>query len=400
MTNTSHRLSNWSGSILFDPAEHTIVNSESELVELVRATAESGRKLRAIGSLHSSSEILPVSGPFVSLSPFKFVKNIDPQRRLATIGAGTSIREAAHELSKHGLSFHNLGDVDAQTLVGATATGTHGSGRHMSNLSSIVAAVRLVDGTGRIREFSEERHGQEMRALRLSLGTLGIFTEIIVRLVPALRLRRQEWCLSTDLCLEIVDGLVERYRHVDFYWYPRRDDVKIRIAEESIRAIAPEPRAECVDDVEGFLHEVIPKPGHLDRRFEEMEYDIPLHSWKQCFQEVRERIISRHRKFVAWRVLVRWIARDDAFLSTTSGHDVVSISLHQNSSLPYREYFDDLEGIFRKYNGRPHWAKKFALSAGELRTLYPSWSEFNQIRRELDPGGVLLNQFLESLFTE
>jgi hypothetical protein len=47
----------------------------------------------------------------------------------------------------------------------------------------------------------------------------------------------------------------------------------------------------------------------------------------------------------------------------------VTISLHQNATLPYRDYFEDIEPMFRAYAGRPHWGKKHTLRAGEPRPL-------------------------------
>jgi FAD/FMN-containing dehydrogenase len=112
---------------------------------------------------------------------------------------------------------------------------------------------------------------------------------------------------------------------------------------------------------------------------------------------------SRWRDEVAWRVLYRTIAPDDAYLSPAHGsppHDrgVHTISLHQNQSLPYREFFDDIEPIFRAYEGRPHWGKVHTMGAEELRALYPRWDDFREVRARLDPHGVFLNPYLRRLF--
>jgi FAD/FMN-containing dehydrogenase len=107
---------------------------------------------------------------------------------------------------------------------------------------------------------------------------------------------------------------------------------------------------------------------------------------------------ERHRKWVCWRTLYRTVAADDAYLSHAHGRPTVTISLHQNASLPYREYFADLEPILRAHGGRPHWGKKFNLTGAELRPLYPMWDRFQDVRRRLDPGGRFLSPYLRSLF--
>ena len=92
------------------------------------------------------------------------------------------------------------------------------------------------------------------------------------------------------------------------------------------------------------------------------------------------------------------MAADDAYLSHAHGRATVTISLHQNASLPYHEYFADVEPILRAHGGRPHWGKKHNLTAEELRPLYPMWDRFCEVRRRLDPGGRFLSPYLRSLF--
>jgi FAD/FMN-containing dehydrogenase len=66
--------------------------------------------------------------------------------------------------------------------------------------------------------------------------------------------------------------------------------------------------------------------------------------------------------------------------------------------MPYRDYFDHVEAIFRRYQGRPHWGKMHTRTAAELATLYPKWEDFHRIRRSLDTDGLFLNDYLRSIF--
>lgn len=67
------------------------------------------------------------------------------------------------------------------------------------------------------------------------------------------------------------------------------------------------------------------------------------------------------------------------------GRPTVAISLHQNATLPFWDYFGDIEPLFREYGGRPHRAKKHTLRAGDLRPLYPEWDRLRKIRRQMTP---------------
>lgn len=127
---------------------------------------------------------------------------------------------------------------------------------------------------------------------------------------------------------------------------------------------------------------------------------LPLDPELRAFRQARERIKARHRDTVGWRVLVRTIAPDQAMISNAQARPTMTIALLQNNTLPYTEYFEDLEPLFQAFGGRPHWGKKHTMSGAELAQLYPEWSRFQQIREQLDPEGIFLNDYLRALFTE
>jgi L-gulonolactone oxidase len=51
----------------------------------------------------------------------------------------------------------------------------------------------------------------------------------------------------------------------------------------------------------------------------------------------------------------------------------------------------------RKLSGRPHWGKEFWTSLKEMKRLYPKMEEFLQLRKDLDPKGTFVNEFLGKL---
>jgi L-gulonolactone oxidase len=62
------------------------------------------------------------------------------------------------------------------------------------------------------------------------------------------------------------------------------------------------------------------------------------------------------------------------------------------------EAFDMVEELFLKYEGRPHWAKRFKAGSEELAPLWPRWDDFAELRRRMDPHGKFLNERLSELF--
>lgn len=361
---------------------------------MTRIAARKGT-IRPVAAGHTSSELLETADTLVSLENFQGLEFFDLDRQEAVVRAGTTIKEAGRLLLEVGLAMHNQGDVNVQTLVGAMSTGTHGTGRDLKNLSAAMVGGRMVTADGTIKEFSLQDDPDFVNAAQLSLGALGILTAVKVKLLPAYRLHRREYCASIDACLEHLDDLINENRNFDFYWYPRCDEVKLRTNNLVEKDPGPLPYARVVRDEVGWSYNILSRVRDL--RFDEMEYLVPAEKGLECFLEIRDVIKRKHRKYVGWRTLYRTIAEDDVFLSPAYGRPTVAISLHQNNTLPFWEYFKDMEPVFLRYGGRPHWAKKHTLRAEDLRGMYPRWDRFNSYREGLDPEGLFLSPYLSRL---
>jgi FAD/FMN-containing dehydrogenase len=334
----------------------------------------------------------------MSMRDHRGLIDYDLQTSRATVGAGTVLQDLGAILHGIGLAMENLGDVDTQTIAGVLSTGTHGSGRKLQNISATLVGVRAVTGNAEVVDWSTQADPDLIDAARVSMGLLGIFTAVRLQLQPAYRLRRREYCTRTEDCLAHLDQMADAYRNFDFYWYPRRDEVKLRTLNPPEIAPLDLPFARCIKDEEGFSHHTIARVREL--KFEECEYFVPAAAGPECFREIRRRVLQRHRKHVGWRVLYRLVAADQGFLSPAHGRDTVAISVHQNATLPYQEYFDDIEPILRAHGGRPHWGKKHSLRGPPLAALYPRWHDFMKLRRQLDPHDVFLTRPMARLLGE
>jgi len=397
-THSTDEFSNWSGSVRFIPRSQVWPATDEAVCVYVRDAAARARKIRVAGSGHSSSPLVETPDILVSMRDHRGLIDYDAARSQATLGAGTVLHDLGPILHDIGMSMQNLGDVDTQTIAGVIGTGTHGSGRKLQNISATLIGVRAVTGTGEIVEWSVEKEPGLINAARVSMGVLGIFTAVRLQLEPTYKLRRREYCARTDDCLAHLDELADAHRNFDFYWYPRRDEVKLRTLNPPDVPPPELPYARCIHEQEGFSHEIIARERQL--KFEELEYFVPAEAGPACFREVRRRILERHRKHVGWRVLYRLIAGDEGFLSPVHGRDSVAISLHQNATLPYQDFFDDIEPIVRAHQGRPHWGKKHSLHGAALAALYPRWNDFMTLRRRFDPQGVFLTAPMARLLGE
>jgi FAD/FMN-containing dehydrogenase len=397
-THSTDEFVNWSGSLRFTPRSKVWPANEEAVCVYVRDAAARSRKIRVAGSGHSSSPLLETPDILMSMRDHRGLIDYDIASSRATVGAGTVLHSLGPILHDVGLSMQNLGDVDTQTIAGVIGTGTHGSGRKLQNISATLVGVRAITGSAEIVEWSVEKEPELINAARVSMGLLGVFTAVRLQLEPKYRLRRREYCARTEDCLAHLDELADAHRNFDFYWYPRRDEVKLRTLNPPEAPVPDLPYARCIQEEQGYSHEIIAREREL--KFEELEYFVPAEAGPACFREVRRRILERHRKQVGWRVLYRLIAKDDGFLSPVHGRDSVAISVHQNATLAYQEYFDDIEPILRAHDGRPHWGKKHSLQGAALAALYPRWDDFMALRRRLDPHGVFLPTAMARLMGE
>jgi FAD/FMN-containing dehydrogenase len=385
--------SNFSERVSCNPARIARPASETELAAAVRAAAADGRGLRVAGTGHSFTPLCATDGTLVSLDDWQGITDIDRERGRATVRAGTKLHALGEPLLAAGLAMANLGDVDVQALAGAVSTGTHGTGPTLGSVSSQVVGARLVLASGEVLELVAGRDADRLDAARVSLGLLGAFSALTLQLVPAYKLHERVWKTGIAECLDELDADVAARRHYEFWWYPHKD-----YAER--KALAPtDAPAESVAGRKGeridWSARILPTVREL--KFNELEYSVPAAAGPTCFAEVRERM-QRRWPDVVWPVEYRTVAADSAWLSTAHGRATVAISLHQDARLDCDPFFADCEPIFVAHGGRPHWGKLHTRKAADLAALYPDWSRFQSLRRELDPSGVFANAYLRELF--
>src|SRR4051812_15481564 len=137
---------NWSGSVAAEPAERARPRTETELVEIVRRS----RKLRVVGAGHSFMPLCETFGTLISLEHLEGAIELSADKTRAWAPAGWSLEKLTAALWTQGVSLINQGDVNPQTLAGAVATGTHGTGLQHGSLSTAARAFRLMLADGSV----------------------------------------------------------------------------------------------------------------------------------------------------------------------------------------------------------------------------------------------------------
>jgi L-gulonolactone oxidase len=96
---------------------------------------------------------------------------------------------------------------------------------------------------------------------------------------------------------------------------------------------------------------------------------------------------------------IRFVRQEKAWLSNAQGRDIVTMGCVTRNPQNADAYdaFDLVEKVFLKYDGRPHWAKRFQADKAILRGLYEKWQEFSELRKKMDPKGKFLTPYLRKI---
>jgi FAD-linked oxidoreductase len=421
---------NWGRTASADPVHVAQPTSVGEVADLVRIARERSLTVKAVGAGHSFTSVAATNGIQLDIGAIDGVLAVDGN--LVTLGAGTNLYQLPTLLKPYGLALQNMGDIDRQTIAGATSTGTHGTGRAFGGLATQVRAVTLVTADGTVLRVSDTENPELRKAAFLGLGALGILVDITIECVPAFLMQAVERPEKFDAVVETWAERCDTTDHFEFYVWPHTDTV---LSKYNSRLHIDEPRnpvgpmAGWVEDrlvsnyvlaailnlgravpaltppinrlavrVSGnrtftdYSHEVFVSPRTT--RFREMEYAVPFEAVPEILREIRS-LIEAKRWTVSFPIEVRSAAADDLWLSTASGRRTGYIAMHKYFREDPTEYFTAVEQIMKSFDGRPHWGKMHYRDAGSLAASYPHHADFVAVRDRLDPDRIFTNDYLD-----
>ena len=419
---------NWAGNQQSKPFRIELPASESEVVEIIRQAVMNKQRVKVVGSGHSFTGIAVPDEVMIDLTRLNKVCSVDHSGGLITVQAGIVLSDLNAQLEKHQLSMPNLGDVTYQTLAGALSTSTHGTGLQRTGLAAQIRAFKMVTAAGEVLVCSPLENAEIFHCGRVSLGALGVITEVTLNVVPAFNLRAVEQPMRISDVLDNYSQLIEGNDFFEFYWVPHTKWALTKANNVSSDAIdSPGRFATWYNKMflENYafgvlcrigrlfpilipkLATILPSSGRVEYvnvshrifsskrlvKFYEMEYSISLDSLVPALREVMSMVDDRGFR-ISFPVEVRCTGSDDIPFSTSTGRRSAYIAVHMFKGSEYGEYFSAVEAILRKYEGRPHWGKIHNLNANDISSLYPEYQRFIEVRNQLDPEGVFTNDYL------
>jgi FAD/FMN-containing dehydrogenase len=427
-------LKSWAGNVVWRPKIVHRPQDEEEVARIVTRVRESGDRLKPVGSGLSWSDINEVEGQHLMLLDRMTAIDVQADRKRVRVQGGAVMSDIQRTLAEHRLALDNIGSIVTQTAAGYTGTGTHGSGTPL--LSTSIEKMRLVDGSGRVRELSPSSEPEVFSAARVHLGCLGVVTEITFRCEEAFDLEERREIVPFDRCLADLGRALKENDYVKLWWLPYTDVIQMYLYNRT-QAARTMPRPSELMEAWGLstysfslllsLTRAVPpltpavtrslqrfyftprrRVNRSDRLFNigkmipihnESEYAIPLENGAEAIDRLAGIVRGAPPQYrVNFPMEVRFVPGDDIAMSPATGRDTCYVGAYVASEKWTVPYIRDFEGLMEDYGGRPHWGKLSSRTAGDFAKLYPAHRKFDSLRRECDPGGVFRNAFVDRVF--
>jgi FAD/FMN-containing dehydrogenase len=252
---------------------------------------------------------------------------------------------------------------------------------------------------------------------------------VTFRVEPAFLLHNRRRKMALGEILDSLDELTCANEHLDFFWLPHTDACLVKTNNRHPGPASPpsavkrwlenvflentvfgaacatgarfpgliprinEASAAALGDSESVDTSYKIFTARRDVRFLEMEYAVPRERLAQALRETRD-LIDRMGWMITFPVEVRVTPPSDAWLSTAYGRASAYIACHIYRPTPNPAYFEGVEEIMVRLDGRPHWGKLHTRDAAYLAKVYPRFADFAALRDRLDPRRLFTNDYL------
>ncbi|WP_165987704.1 FAD-binding protein [Streptomyces sp. YIM 98790] len=417
---------NWAGNVTFDAARLHRPASHDALRRIVSVA----RKVRVLGSGHSFNLIAATDGDLVRVDGLPPVFELDRERATVTVAAGMRYAEVAAALHAEGFALANMASLPHISVAGSVATGTHGSGDRRPGLAAAVSAVKLIAPGGEELTLSREADPERFPGAVVSLGALGVVTELTLDIEPAFEVAQwvyrgvpmtvvaerfdevfgAAYSVSTFTGWHAGDGggvpgtvvLKRRTDEAGGRDHPGREWMGGRPADGPWHPVPGMPAEFCTvqGGVPGPWHERLPhfRPEFTPSRGEELQSELflPRAAAPQAIAALTE--LGEQVAPVLLVSEIRTMAADGQWLSPCHGRD--SVAFHftwrkdPEAVLPV---LAEVEDRLMPLGARPHWGKITTRVPATVAACYERMPDFRRLAAEIDPYGIFRNEFVSAL---
>jgi len=408
---------NWSGNYHYSTSKVFQPTTVTEVQDAVRSVTS----VRALGTRHCFNNIADSQVAQISTLKLKDI-SIAPDGHSVTVGAGIRYGDLAGVIDAKGYALHNLASLPHISVGGATATATHGSGRHNGNLATQVLAIEFVAADGTVHTLSRDKDGDRFLGAVVGLGSIGIVTHVTLALQPRFEVTQvvyQDLPFS-ELEHHFGDIMGAGYSVSIFtdwqrglageLWIKRRVDqggastppalfYNAKLATKKLHPIPDHPAEACTDqlNVPGPWYDRLP---HFKLNFTpssgqelQTEFFVPF---ERAYEAVRA--VETLRDKITPHLFItelRAIAADDLWMSMAYKRPSLAIHFTWKPETPaVINLLPQIEAKLAPFQARPHWGKVYSMNISQIQPLYPRIDDFRALTREFDPKGKFRNKYI------
>jgi alditol oxidase len=409
---------NWAGNYAYQAEHLDAPASGDEVKKEILGHA----RVKALGARHSFNSIADTKEEQISLKKFDGME-LDEKSRTVTVGAGVTYGQLAPYLEGRGFAVHNMASLPHISVVGACATGTHGSGNANGNLSTAVRAIEMVTANGETAALSKDTLAESFSGTVIGLGALGVITKITLEVEPSFQMTQVVYeDLSFSQLEKNLDAIFATGYSVSLFtdwqkhratqvWIKQKTEPGVAAAMASdfygatpakrkMHPIADHSAESCTEQmgVPGPWYERLP---HFKMNFTpssgaelQTEYFVPRARGYEAIaavEELRDQI-TPHLFITEFRT----IAADVLWMSPA--YQLDSMAIHFTWKPEWeavRKVLPQIEEKLAPFGVRPHWAKLFTLKPAAVQGQYARLKDFRALAGTYDPKGKFRNEFLD-----
>lgn len=223
----------WAGTFYCKPLAIFQPTKVEEIQELIRQAAKLKKTIMTVGSGHSPSDLTMTNEWLCNLDKFDKVLNQkefygptkdgnDKEVKFVdlTVQSGIRIYQLNEYLKQHNLAIQNLGSISDQSVAGLISTGTHGLSQYHGLVSQQVVSLVVANSSGELVTCSSVENTDLFRAAMLSLGKVGIITQVTLRAVPKYTIKSKQEIIKFSTLLREWDSLWLESEFIRIWWFP------------------------------------------------------------------------------------------------------------------------------------------------------------------------------------
>ncbi|KAL9095015.1 MAG: hypothetical protein Q9165_002617 [Trypethelium subeluteriae] len=218
---TGHVHHTWAKTLHSRPELYVQPETLEEIQKVITLARRCHRRIVVVGCAHSPNDITCTSSWKINLDNFARILNVDQETKQVTAEGGIRLNHLNLQMKKYGLTMPNLGSIDNQSIVGAISTATHGSSLSHGLLAESVLSLQIVLSNGQAVRCSPTQNTELFRAALVSLGALGVITEITFQMTSFSNI---EWTQSLEPLSHVLDNwgkdLWTREEYTRIWWLP------------------------------------------------------------------------------------------------------------------------------------------------------------------------------------